>query len=120
MVKDFLYSSIYSRSTQFFNLCVSWSINGWNAEKRDGARYFNEIFKPICICLQEVGNSQYLNVLSNNYSFLCHYNTILRKADPNIPGMRGLSISVHRSCSFSHDPFGKGIIYIRRTNYSFL
>jgi len=63
MVKDFLYSSIYSRSTQFFNLCVSWSINGWNAEKRDGARYFNEIVKPICICLREVGNSQYLNVL---------------------------------------------------------
>jgi len=55
--------------------------------------------------LQEVGNSQYVNVLSNNYPFLCHYNTILRKADPNIPGMRGLSISVHHSCSFSPDPF---------------
>jgi len=44
MVKDFLYSSIYSPSTQFFNLCVSWSINGWNAEKHDGIRCFNEIF----------------------------------------------------------------------------
>jgi len=54
--------------------------------------------------LQEIDNSQYLNVLSNNYLFLSHYNTILRKADPNISGMRGLSISVHRSCSFSPDP----------------
>ena len=62
MVKDFLYSSIYSPSTQFF----SWNINGWNDAKRDGIRYFNEIFKPICICLQEVGNCQYLNVHSNN------------------------------------------------------
>ena len=97
MMKDFLSSSVYSPSTQFFNLCVSWNINGWNDEKRDGIRYFNEIFKPICICLQEVGNSQYLNAHSNNYPFLCHYNTILRKADPNIPGMRGLRISVHRS-----------------------
>jgi len=77
MVKDFLYRSIYSPFTQFFNLCVIWNINGWNDEKRDGIRYFNEIFKPICICLQEVGNSQYLNVHSNNYPFLCHYNTIL-------------------------------------------
>jgi len=31
--------------------------------------------------------------------------TILRKANPNLPGMRGLSISVHRSCSFSPDPY---------------
>jgi len=44
MVKDFLYSGIYSPSTQFINLCVSWNINGWNAEKRDGIRYFNEFF----------------------------------------------------------------------------
>jgi len=27
MVKDFLYSSIYTPSTQFFNLCVIWNIN---------------------------------------------------------------------------------------------
>ena len=57
MIKDFLYGSIYSPSTQFFNLCVSWNINGQNTEKGDDIRYFNEIFKPICICLQEVGNS---------------------------------------------------------------
>jgi len=74
-------------------------------KKHDGIRYFNEIFKPICICFQEVGNSLYLNGLLNNYPFLCHYNTILRKIDPNILSMRGLSISVHRSCSFSPDPF---------------
>jgi len=84
MIKDFLYSSIYSPSTQFFSLCVSWNINGWNDEKYWGIRYFNEIFKPNCICLKEVSNSQYLNVHSNNYPFLCHYNTILRRAGPNI------------------------------------
>jgi len=68
--------------------------------------------------LQEVGNSQYLNLHSNNYPFLCHYNTILRKADPNIPGMRGLSISVHRSCSFSPDPFEyKYIISVNITSF---
>jgi len=118
MVKDFLYSSIYSSSTQFFNLCVSWNINGWNDEKRDGIRYFNEIFKPICICLQEVGNSQYLNVHSNNYPFLCHYNTILRKADPNKSGMRGLSICVHFSYSFSPNPFEyKYIISVNITSF---
>ena len=104
MVKDFLYSNIYSPSTQFFNLCVNWNIN--------------EIFKPICICLQEVGNSRYLNVHSNNYPFLCHYNTILRKVDPNIPGMRSLSISVHRSCSFSPDLFEyKYIISVNITSF---
>ena len=105
MVKDFLYSSICSPSTQFFNLCVSWNINRWNDDKHDGIRYFNEIFKPICICLQEVGNSQYLNVHSKNYQFLCYYNSILRKTNQNILGMRGLSISLHRSFSFSPDPF---------------
>jgi len=118
MAKDFLYSNIYSPSTQFFNLCVSWNINGWNDEKRDGIRYFNEIFKPICICLQEVGNSQYLNVHSNNYPFLCHYNTILRKADPNKSGMRGLSICVHFSYSFSPNPFEyKYIISVNITSF---
>ena len=118
MVKDFLYSNIYSPSTQFFNLCVNWNIDGWNAEKLNGIRYLNEIFKSICICLQEIGNSQYLNVLSNNYPFLCHYNTILRKTDPNISGMRGLSISIHRSCSLSPDPFEyKYIIFVNITSF---
>eukprot|EP00833_Pecoramyces_ruminatium_P016743 jgi/Orpsp1_1/1190775/evm.model.d7180000081142.1 len=27
---DFIYNSIYSSSSLFFNLCVSWNINGWN------------------------------------------------------------------------------------------
>jgi len=118
MVKYFLYSNIYSPSTQFFNLYISWNINGWNAEKRDGIRYFNEIFKLISICLKEVGNSQYLNTLSNNYPFLCHYNKILRKTDPYIPGMRGLSISIHCSRSFSSDLFEyKYIISVSITSF---
>jgi len=52
------------------------------------------------------------------YIFLCHYNTILRKTNPNIPGMRGLSISVHRSCSFAPDPFEyKYIISVNITSF---
>eukprot|EP00833_Pecoramyces_ruminatium_P010910 jgi/Orpsp1_1/1184942/evm.model.c7180000091668.1 len=102
---DFIYNSIYSSSSLFFNLCVSWNINGWNTEKRDGIKYFNDIFKPICICLQEVGNSKFLNNFTSSYPFLSQYNTLLRKADSNIPGMRGLYIGVHSSCSFYPDPF---------------
>jgi len=34
MVKDFLCNSIYLPVIQFFNLCVSWNINGWNTEKQ--------------------------------------------------------------------------------------
>jgi len=34
-------------------------------------------FKPIYICLKEVGNSKYHNGLSNNYPFLCHFNDVL-------------------------------------------
>ena len=28
-----------------------------------------------------------------------------QRADPNIPGMRGLFIGIHKSCSFLPDPF---------------
>ena len=34
MAKDFFSSHLNSNSS-FFNLCVSWNINGWNTEKRD-------------------------------------------------------------------------------------
>jgi len=59
MAKDFFSSHLNSNSS-FFNLCVSWNINGWNTEKRDSILYLNNIFKPICICLQETGKSKYL------------------------------------------------------------
>ena len=59
MAKDFFSSHLNSNSS-FFNLCVSWNINGWNTEKRDSILYLNSIFKPICICLQETGKSKYL------------------------------------------------------------
>ena len=65
----------------------------------------------------EIANT--LNVLSNNYLFLCYYSRILRKADPNIPGMRGLSISVHRSCLFSSDPFECKYIISVNINFFF-
>ena len=66
---------------------------------------FNSIFNPICICLQEVGNSSFLNSFSNSYPFLNHYRTVLRRADKKIPGMRGLYIGVYSSCQFTNDDF---------------
>jgi len=102
--EDILYTNLSSNG-KFFNLCVSWNINGWNTDKRDELTYFNNIFKPICVCLQEVGNSSFLNSCSNKYPFLYHYKSLLRRADKNIPGMRGLYIGVHSSCQCSADPF---------------
>jgi hypothetical protein len=67
--EDILYTNLSSNG-KFFNLCVSWNINGWNTDKRDELTYFNNIFKPICVCLQEVGNSSFLNSCSNKYPFL--------------------------------------------------
>ena len=102
--ESLLYANPFS-NTKYFNLCISWNINGWNSEKRDGLTNFNSIFNPICICLQEVGNSSFLNSFSNSYPFLNHYRTVLRRADKKIPGMRGLYIGVHSSCQFTNDDF---------------
>ena len=102
--EDFLYTNP-SSSAKFFNLCACWNINGWNTNKRDGLTYFNSIFRPICVCLQEVGNSSFLNSFSNQYPFLNHYKSVLRRADKKVPGMRGLYIGVHSSCQYSSDPF---------------
>jgi len=57
---DDFFSNYLNSKLPCFNLCVSWNINGWNSEKKDGVLYFMTTFKPVCICLQEIGNSQYL------------------------------------------------------------
>ena len=101
---DFLHTNPFS-NVKFFNICTSWNINGWNSDKRDGLTYFNSIFKPLCICLQEVGKSNFLSSYSAQYPFLSQYKTLLRRADLDIPGMRGLYIGVHTSCSSTPDPF---------------
>jgi len=101
---DFLFTNPLS-PLPLFNFCSCWNINGWNSEKRDGIIYFNSIFKPICIYLQEVGNSHFLNNFNSDYPFLPQYNFLIRRADPNIPGIRGLFIGIHKSCSFLPDPF---------------
>jgi len=36
------------------------NINNWNSEKKEGDGYMNSIFKPICICLQEISNSEFI------------------------------------------------------------
>ena len=101
---DFLHTNPFS-NFKYINICASWNINGWNSEKRDGLSYFNSIFKPLCVCLQEVGHSNFLNSYSTRYPFLSQYKSLLRRADLNIPGMRGLYIGVHTSCLSTPDPF---------------
>ena len=101
--QDF-FSSHLKPNAPFFNLCITWNINGWNTEKKDGVMYFLSIFKPVCICLQEIGNSQFLcgNKLASPQ--LPNYSPVYRRANPKVPGMRGLYIGVHKSCSFSPEP----------------
>jgi len=56
-ISDDFFSSHLKSNSSLFNLCACWNINGWNSEKKDGVMYFNYVFKPVCICLQEIGNS---------------------------------------------------------------
>ena len=85
MAKDFFSSHLNSNSS-FFNLCVSWNINGWNTEKRDSILYLNSIFKPICICicLQETGKSKYLPKDVSS-PLIPYYNSVFLRANPKIP-----------------------------------
>jgi exonuclease III len=116
MAKDFFSSHLNSNSS-FFNLCVSWNINGWNTEKRDSILYLNSIFKPICICLQETGKSKYLPKDVSS-PLIPYYNSVFLRANPKIPGMRGLFIGVHSSCSFFQEPFlYKYIISVNITSF---
>ena len=101
--KDFFSNHLNSKSP-CFNLCASWNINGWSSDKRDGVLYFISIFKPVCICLQEIGNSSFLCNSESTSPHLLNYKHIHRRANPKVPGMRGLFIGVHNSCSFSPDP----------------
>ena len=104
MHQDF-FSSHLSNNSTFFNLCASWNINGWNNEKKDSVLYLNSIFKPVCICLQETLNSKFLvNDRSSSSPFLPNYIPVFLKANKKVPGMRGLYLGVHSSCSFCPEP----------------
>jgi len=102
--EDLLHTNSFS-SYKYFNICTSWNINSWNFDKREGLSYFNSIFKPLCICLQKVGNNNFLNSYTTQYPLLCQYKSFIRRADSNIPDMRGLYIGVHTSCLSTPDPF---------------
>jgi len=116
MSKEFFNNHLNSHSN-FFNLCASWNINGWNYEKRDSIIYLNSVFKPACICLQEIGKSKLLPKDSNS-PIIPDYKSVYLRADPNIPGMRGLFIGVHTSCSFFQEPFiYKYIISVTITSF---
>ena len=56
---DFFTNHLNPKSP-YFNLCASWNVNGWNSEKKDGVSCFISKFKPVFLCLQEIGNSKYL------------------------------------------------------------
>jgi len=60
MVKNFLYIVVFTHRllSSLIFVSVGTLMDGMQ-KKRDGIRYFNEIFKSICICLQEIGNSHY-------------------------------------------------------------
>ncbi|KAG4103614.1 hypothetical protein H8356DRAFT_1030255 [Neocallimastix lanati (nom. inval.)] len=92
--RDFCSCHLYS-SSSFFNLGSSWNINGWNSEKRDGVMYLNSVFKLVCICLQETGNSKFLS--NGNSPSIFGYESVFLRANSKIPGMRGLYIGVHSS-----------------------
>ena len=96
ILRDFYFCHLYS-SSSFFNLCSSQNINGWNSEKKDGVIYLNLVFKPVCICLQETGNSKFLS--KGNSPSIFGYESVFLRANSKIPGMRGLYIGVHNSCS---------------------
>ncbi len=100
---DFFSNHLNPEST-CFNLCASWNVNGWNTEKKDGVLYFISTFKPACLCFQEIGNSQFLCETKNSSPYLTNYKSIHRRYNPNVPGMRGLYIGIHKSCTFSPDP----------------
>ena len=39
---------------------ANWNVNDWNSEKKDDVLCFISKFKPVCLCLQEIGNSKNL------------------------------------------------------------
>ena len=83
MAKDF-FSSYLNSNSSFFNLCVSWNINGWNTEKRDSILYLNSIFKPIYICLQETGKSKFLPKDVSS-PLIPYYNSVFLRANLKTP-----------------------------------
>jgi len=81
-------------------------------KKCDKLILFNLIYISICICLQEVGNSSFLNSFSNFSLFLNHYRTVLRRIDMKIPGMYGLHIGIYNSCQFTKNNLKYGYIFL--------
>jgi hypothetical protein len=82
----------------FFDRCTSWNTNGWNSEKK----WWCSIFKLICVCLQEIGNSKFFFFMENSSSpVLSGYNSFFFsvRANNKLPGMRGLYLLVFIHCA---------------------
>ena len=60
---------------------------------------FKLVIEPVCICLQETGNSKFLS--KGNSPSIFGYDSVFLCANSKIPGMRGLYIGVHNSCSYT-------------------
>jgi len=98
------FSNYLNPKSPCFNMCASWNINGWSPDKKDGVLYFISTFKPVCLCFQEIGNSQFLCNTKNSSPYLTNYKTVHRRYNPKVPVMRGLYIGIYKSCTFSPDP----------------
>jgi hypothetical protein len=61
--------------------------------------YLNSVIEPVCICLQETGNSKFLS--KGNSPSIFGYDSVFLCANSKIPGMRGLYIGVNNSCSYT-------------------
>jgi len=97
--------SVYSNTSAFnsntFPFCLSWNTNGWNFEKRDSIEYFISIYKPLFLCFQETGNGSGSNSNYPCWVRLKNFKHFFKKAEPEIPGKRGLYLGYHNSCHAS-------------------
>jgi len=72
--------------------------------------YSHSVFKSICICLQETGNSKFLS--KGNSPSIFGYNFVCLRANSKISGMRGLYMGVHNSCSYTAENADYNLHYI--------
>ncbi|OUM60033.1 hypothetical protein PIROE2DRAFT_14288 [Piromyces sp. E2] len=78
--------------------------------------YFNYVFKPICVCFQEISSSQFLCGNSVFSPSLPNYTPVYRRANPKVPGMRGLYIGPEERL-IAFEELEKWLISHNKSNY---
>jgi len=108
---NFQYTDLFS-NTPYFNLCISWDINGLELWKTWSTLIILiQFFNPICICLDEVDKSSFMKSFSNAYPFLNYYRTVLIDEDMKIPGKDYFYIDIHNFCQFNNNNLEYRYIY---------